>query len=98
MKKREKNSSKIILARMCKYREIKLEFEKAVVVRVVSFQERPLLSTSEIREHLKYFGNVYYVITNHIGDQNTRVNHETTNCIIIVVAYSLVISRLIGFF
>ena len=48
-------------------------------------------------QHLKYFGNVYGVLTNHIGNQNTRGNQKliTVNKI---VAYSLVISRLIGFF
>ena len=32
---------------------------------------KALLSKLESREHLKYFGNVYCVMTNHIGDKDT---------------------------
>ena len=52
------------------------------------------LSHLENSEHLKYFGNVYCVMTNHNGDQDMRANHK----LITVAAYSLVISHLTGFF
>ena len=35
-----------------------------------------LLSNLEICEHLKIFGNVYCVISNHIGDQDMSANHR----------------------
>ena len=41
--------------------------------------ERHLLSNLENREHLKYFGDVYCVMTNHTGDQDTRANRKTAN-------------------
>ena len=53
-----------------------------------------LLSNFENCEHVKYFGNVYCVMTNHIGDQDMRANHK----LITIAAYSLVISHRIGFF
>ena len=52
-----------------------------------------LLSNSENCELLKYFGNVYCDMTNQIGDLDTRANHK----VITIAAYTLVISRLIGF-
>ena len=33
----------------------------------------------ENRERLKYFRNVYCVITNHSKDQNMGTSHQTTN-------------------
>ena len=30
----------------------------------------------ENREHLKYLGNVYCVMTNHIKDQDMQTNHK----------------------
>ena len=48
---------------------------------------KALLSELESREHLKYLGNAYCVMTNHIGDQDTSKpqNHK----LITVPAYSL---------
>ena len=46
---------------------------------------KTLLSNSKNSEHLKYFVNVYCVMTNHLGDQDTRVNHK----LITVATYSL---------
>ena len=37
-------------------------------------------------------------MTNHTADQDTRANHTEHHKLITVAAYSLVISRLIGFF
>ena len=45
-----------------------------------------LLSNSENCVRLKYFWNVYCVMTNHVGDQDTQATHKR----ITVAAYSLV--------
>ena len=61
-----------------------------------SFFEKKILwlSNLENSEHLKYFRNFYCVVSNHIGDQDTRGNHK----LVTFAACSLVISRLIGLF
>ena len=52
----------------------------------------PLLFLSSNLEncvHLKYFGNVYCVMTNHIGDQDKRANHkpQTNYCCCLQFSY-----------
>ena len=41
--------------------------------------ERILQCDLENREHLKYFRNVYCVMTNHSKDQGKQTTHKTTN-------------------
>ena len=67
-------------------RNYKDMIEKQKYVRIFSVIWRFLKTINEhvtvnleYREHLKYFGNVYSVMTNHIEDQDTRANHKTTN-------------------
>ena len=48
-----------------------------------SYSIQVLLSNFENYEHLKYFLNVYCVMTNHTGDQNKQANHK----LITVAAY-----------
>ena len=45
-----------------------------------------LLSNLENCEHLKYFGNVYCVVTNHTRDQAMQENHKATNYLLLAVA------------